>query len=274
MARKKNTGSDSALLSDLKAESAALATDIAAKAALKAQVDKLIAVYEGGAEAAPMANQRKKKIANRSKLKDAPDDGPFYGMSLPEAGTEQLRRTGTPQTSREIWLVLKDAGFKTSSSDPVKAVNWALRRWEKKHGNVLLVGDGKWGLRDWYTEERLKEIKASRGMMPGRDKEEHIRRMKKGIANLQARGAHYGRRLKMTPEVIGTLRRLIEEGKSTREACKQVGVSVSSFQVYKRDGHFKGMKPGSRANRVAEPDLLSPASGSRPPNLHMVRLVK
>lgn len=74
---------------------------------------------------------------------------PFYGLGMREACPKQLSLAAKPQNPREIWEALKAEGYKTAHSDPVHAVNDALRRRAKTHGDVLLVGNGKWGRKEW-----------------------------------------------------------------------------------------------------------------------------
>ena len=83
----------------------------------------------------------------------------FYGLGLKEACPKLLSLivSRTPQTAREIWEQLKAEGWTSAHHDPVHAVHDALRRRAKTHGDVLLVGGGKWGKTEWYTEAQLDE---------------------------------------------------------------------------------------------------------------------
>ena len=127
---------------------------------------------------------------------------PFYGLGLKEACPKLLSLIGskTPQTPREIWDSLKAEGWTSAHSDPVHAVNDALRRRAKTHGDVLLVGAGKWGRIEWYTEAELEEIRKSVGGMGGRDRGDHIENTKAGMITARQRGARLGAVKKLSAE--------------------------------------------------------------------------
>ena len=68
------------------------------------------------------------------------------------------------------------------------AVRTALKRRMNTHGDVLLVGDGKWARKDFYSEEELVEIKKSVGGMGGRDRAAHSELTKTGMIVARKRG--------------------------------------------------------------------------------------
>ena len=70
----------------------------------------------------------------------------FYGLGLREACPKQLSLVDRrPQSASEIWEALKAECYKTAHTNPAHAVNHALRRRARTHGDVLPVGAGKWG---------------------------------------------------------------------------------------------------------------------------------
>lgn len=122
-----------------------------------------------------------------------PSRSPFYGMGLQLAAPKQLQIAGVPQAPREIWDALAAAGFQSAHQDPPSAVRNALKRRMNTHGDVFIVGEGKWARKDFYTEEQLVEIKKSVGGMGGRDRVEHSESTKAGMIVARQRGAFIGK---------------------------------------------------------------------------------
>src|SRR5262249_29578462 len=139
---------------------------------------------------------------------------PFFGLGLKQACPKLLSLVGgkTPHTPREIWEQLKADGFTSAHHDPVHAVNDALRRRAKTHGDVLLVGAGKWGKTDWYSEAELEEIRKSMGGMGGRDRGDHIERTKAGMITARQRGARLGAVKKLSAEQVVELENMLRAG--------------------------------------------------------------
>ena len=120
-----------------------------------------------------------------------PVHSPYYGMGLREACFKRLNLVPhkQAQTARQIWEALALVGFKSAHIDPPHSVQSALARRAQRHGDVLLVGSGKWALKSWYTDEELEEIKGSLDGMPGRDRGNHKERTKEGMLVARSRGA-------------------------------------------------------------------------------------
>jgi hypothetical protein len=154
-------------------------------------------------------------------------------MGLREAGPKQLAIVGKPQLPREIWEALKAAGVQSAHGDPVNAVRSALKRRASTHGDVFLVGDGKWGRKDWYTEEQLAVIKKSVGGMGGRDARAHSERTKAGMNVARKRGAKPGAPRTFTEEKVIELRRLLADGVRVQHACEKIGISGALYYVYR-----------------------------------------
>jgi hypothetical protein len=178
----------------------------------------------GGAVAAPTAERPMSKLS------------PFYGIGLKEACPKLLSLIGskTPQTAREIWDQLKAEGWTSNHHDPVHAVNDALRRRAKTHADVLLVGAGKWGKPEWYSDGELEEIRKSMGGMGGRDRGEHVERTKAGMATASQRGARLGAVKKLSTEQTTQLLDTVRAGATIAKIAKQFGISTASVNNYAR----------------------------------------
>ena len=168
---------------------------------------------------------------------------PFYGIGLKEACPKLLSIIGdrgnkTPQAPREIWEHLKAEGWTSNHSDPVHSVNDALRRRSKTHGDVMLVGSGKWGRTDWYSDADLAEIKKSEGGMGGRDRGDHIERTKAGMATAKLRGARLGPERKLSAEQTVQLLDMVRSGAKRPKIAEQFGITTASVNNYaKRHGY-------------------------------------
>jgi hypothetical protein len=129
------------------------------------------------------------------------------------------------RTAKEVWEALAAAGFRSAHHDPVHAVQVALHRRAKKHGDVLLIGRGKWGLKSWYIEAELEKIKRSVGPMGARDSEEHKERTKAGMLLAKRRGARLGAKLIMTPERVKEAEEMLAGGKTVTDVAAKLGVT-------------------------------------------------
>jgi transposase len=168
---------------------------------------------------------------------------PFYGIGLKEACPKLLHihgeRTGkVPLSPREIWEQLKAEGWTSNHHDPAHSVNDALRRRAQTHHDVMLVGSGKWGRTDWYTDAELEEIGKSMGGMGGRDRGDHIERTKAGMALAKSRGARLGATKKLSDEQGQQILDAARAGGTKEQIAKQFGISTASVTNYvKRQGY-------------------------------------
>ena len=195
------------LLSALKAESSALAAEIAAKMEQKSRVDGLISTYEGrtaptpapAAKRTPARKERTKK-PRKGQVARTFKEGLFYGKALPEACALQLKIAGEAQTPPQIWSALSREGYVVTAKDPHHAVHWSLRRRETVVGDVLVIEKGKWDLCERYTEEQIEQMQSAvtKITMAGRDHEAHVKKTKLGIANSKANGVRWGAPVKLT----------------------------------------------------------------------------
>jgi hypothetical protein len=164
----------------------------------------------------------------------------FYGLSRIDASVKCIRERKTadtprdtwPMTTREMWTELEADGFPKTASDPAKNIGWDLKQRASKLGDVLLVGGGRWGMRDWYTDEEVEQLKREQGGMAGRDSSVHREKTREGMAAIQAQGVRIGAAKKMTPEVQDRARLLIAQGCTVGEAAKELGVSKGALYLY------------------------------------------
>ncbi len=268
----------------LKSESASLgviieaqAAELAANKEKKSNLDATIASYEGPkVSRTPKATNLRVPRVSPPNIEDVVHNGVFHGLSLQEAARKQLEITHRAQTAQEIWPVLSAAGFISASERPSNAVHWALRKRQKLHGDVMLVGGGQWGLPDWYNEQERAEIGKNLGGMAGRNRKTHSEKTKLGMELSRRRGVRIGAQVKVTDEVIKNLQKHIAEGDSIRAACMKEKISAGSFYLLRKGPkQIPGLEPlhGEARRRAIQkakakaepmaPDLLTTHTDGR-----------
>jgi hypothetical protein len=112
------------------------------------QIDQAIAAIEAirgglGSPSGQQANSSGPNIAI-----DAP--GAFLGMSIPEAAKKLLASRRQPLRNPEIVAGFRAGGFILGSKDPVNTVGAVLTRRSTDVGDIVKVGRGTWGLKEWF----------------------------------------------------------------------------------------------------------------------------
>jgi hypothetical protein len=172
----------------------------------------------------------------------------FKGIGLEQAAARVLSESDHIElTAKQIWTVLSAANYTLLSDRPEQSVNWALRKRETKVGDVILVGDGKWGMESWYSKARLKELRDSRNNASGRNHVEHVERTKLGIANAKRnRLEHWGRRPSITAEQMAKAYYARKNGADSKLAmAKAGGIVYPTFLSYWQVYEMENWKPGA-----------------------------
>jgi hypothetical protein len=84
--------------------------------------------------------------------------GMFLGMSIPDAARKLLAMRKRTMGNVEIARELRDGGMVLKSKDPVNVVGSVLTRRFNDVGDVVKVGRGIWGLKEWYPGRNFKTI--------------------------------------------------------------------------------------------------------------------
>ena len=171
----------------------------------------------------------------------------FKGLGLEGASTKVLSESDHLElTAKQIWTALSAAGYSLLSDRPEQSVSWALRKREKKVGDVILVGDGKWGLVEWYSPAQIKKFRDTRNNASGRNHIEHVARTKAGIANAKnTRLDHWGRKRSITAEQMTAAYDALRNGaRSKLQAAKAGNMAWPTFNYYWCQYEMEKWKPG------------------------------
>lgn len=188
----------------------------------------------------------------------------YYGLGAAEAAVKRLGLCNKQtQTVKKIWKALSDAGFSMLSDKPESSLSWVLRKREAKVGDVVLVGNGEWGLSTWYPDEEVERYRANRNRASGRNHDEHVERTKAGIAHAQKhRGVKFGAPVQFTPEKVEEAKALLAQGKTITAVAKELGVSKVLL-------YSKGLS--AARYRVKPEASAAPAEDDNEPSLRLVK---
>jgi hypothetical protein len=89
---------------------------------------------------------------------NAPNDaGAFLGMSIADAAKKLLSTRKQAMGNADIAAALKQGGVVMSANtDPQNMVGSILTRRFEKVGDIVRVGRGIWGLKEWYPNRSFK----------------------------------------------------------------------------------------------------------------------
>jgi len=115
--------------------------------ARRLQIDQAIAAIEAirgsGAPSAPNAPAHPNQD-------DLESPGDFLGMSISESAKKLLKSRRKKMTNSEILTALQAGGLVMTSADPLNTVGAVITRRSKDVGDIVKVGRGVWGLKEWY----------------------------------------------------------------------------------------------------------------------------
>lgn len=180
-------------------------------------------------------------------------ESPFEGLTKPQMAKETLCLSQKPMTTREILDFWIKNGRAPKGSNREASVRKSLREREKSPGDVLHLGGGKWGLREWHTPDEVQEIMdrvAGKDLGRARDHEEHVKKTVEGIRKAQEKGVYVGAPPKITPEQWDLAVCMADSGESLREIHRQIQAKLTP------DG---GKAPSYQAIHLYSEDIKSGA---------------
>jgi hypothetical protein len=126
------------------------------------QIDKTIAMLEAVRSGAPVAASASvpvgRGVTHFGGEAIVETAGAFLGMSIVDASKKLLamrkRTMGNPEIARE----LQAGGLVLSSAEPANVIGSVLTRRFQQVGDVVKVGRGIWGLKEWYPGRNFKTM--------------------------------------------------------------------------------------------------------------------
>jgi hypothetical protein len=157
---------------------------------------------------------------------------PFYGMGQPGAVTLLLQMEGHNMTTDAVTRGLQERGFEFATKDPVRAVEWALKR-ASEAGHVIKVDRSLW--------------KASPNADPAAlETNSRSARTIAGLKVAQRRGVRLGSPPKITEDHRQLAISLFERGETIDEIAKKCGVTSAGMGARIRRWRAGGLFPPPR----------------------------
>ena len=100
----------------------------------------------------------KKDVRPASAGRTSPAEGAFLGMSIAEATKALLHARKKALGNAEIVKELEAGGMVLSSENKTNTVGSVLNRRSKKVRDIVSLGRGRWGLKEWYPNRRFGQI--------------------------------------------------------------------------------------------------------------------
>jgi hypothetical protein len=177
----------------------------------------------------------------------------YVKWPLADAIPVYLSTCKLPQTTKQIAQALLRAGREFESNRPVHSVRTTLKKLMTKNDDIFHVGWAKWHLRSKYTKAKLEKL-LSEGPATagtgGKSKKEHGRRTANGIKKRREQNAHWGPRLKATPEVLEQAKELMRNGVTLTEVSRRLKIAIPTLYNYgirqralKQEGQLKKELP-------------------------------
>jgi hypothetical protein len=96
-----------------------------------------------------------------SDIKDSQDrlgPGAFLGLTIVDAAKKLLAHERRQLSNSEITEALKRGGLVLNSADPINTIGSVMTRRFQQIGDVVRVGRGIWGLKEWYPNRSFKAV--------------------------------------------------------------------------------------------------------------------
>ncbi|WOH76159.1 winged helix-turn-helix domain-containing protein [Bradyrhizobium sp. NDS-1] len=82
--------------------------------------------------------------------------GALLGMSIVDAAKALLAHKRTPLKNPDFAAMFKAGGLHMNSKEPANTIGSVLTRRMTEVGDVVRVGRGTWGLKEWYPNRSFK----------------------------------------------------------------------------------------------------------------------
>jgi len=197
---------------------------IALLRARRARLDAAIATLEseseisGGGIDPSMIDTAEPRSEQRTEPSEIRSDT-FFGLSIPDAIRKCFKILKRPLSLSEVTTSLKAGGLLTTAQNLMATVSATLQRMKRTEGDVVSLGNGQWGLTEWYPGLRKDKIEAT---AKPKKKKRHAPKAKAEpkLKEPTPKGASHG----PTPEQIEQIKKLNAAGKTPGEIAKEVGL--------------------------------------------------
>lgn len=132
--------------------------DLYAKRDQILQAISAIESIRGGGSGSGAAGSTSSPHSAPKKQSNGGMDGPgaLLGMSIADAAKALLASKRTPLKNPEIAALFKAGGLHMNSKEPANTIGSVLTRRMTEVGDVVRVGRGTWGLKEWYPGRSFK----------------------------------------------------------------------------------------------------------------------
>lgn len=122
------------------------------------QIDQMIQNFEAFRAGGAMRAVSATSVAG-SFAPNAPTGGPgaLLGMTISEAAKKILTSRREPMRNPDIAAAFKAGGLVLNSADPVNTIGAVLTRRFNEVGDIVKIGRGTWGLKEWYPNRSFKK---------------------------------------------------------------------------------------------------------------------
>lgn len=136
----------------------AVLADLRAK---RAQIDNMIMVLETFRSGKPIVGNPVSGALSVAPP-ETPADGPgaYLGMTITDAAKKLLATRRQPLRNPDIAAAFKAGGLILNSAEPANTIGSVLTRRFNEVGDIVKVGRGTWGLKEWYPGRSFKKEKA------------------------------------------------------------------------------------------------------------------
>jgi DNA-directed RNA polymerase delta subunit len=113
-------------------------------------------------------------------IKDPPNklgQGAFLGLTIVDAAKKLLAHERRSMSNSEIAEAFKRGGLALNSADVLNTIGSVMNRRFLKEGDVVRVGRGTWGLKEWYPNRSFKAAPKMGAATAAHDTDELIRTM-------------------------------------------------------------------------------------------------
>jgi len=126
--------------------------------AKKEQIEQAISAIEAIRGNGPSTSSgRSPSVSNSQASASLDSPGAFLGMNIVDAAKKLLAAKREPLRNPDIATAFQRGGLVLNSKEPANTIGSVLSRRQAEVGDVVKVGRGTWGLKEWYPNRSFKK---------------------------------------------------------------------------------------------------------------------